>query len=975
MIYDNDAVVKAENHVKHFQFNHLSKRIGLIVPILVLISVLTLIADFLASNWQRQEQRQEVIHQLSALRANLEFELYTNIELMQGAAAYIALNPDLNQQEFSDYVSRLLPPDHNVINIGGAKDFVVNLIYPIEGNEKALGLDYRKNDQQRESVLQATRVNRTILAGPVELVQGGTGLIARFPVTTDHGTWGVLSLVLDYQGVLQNAGITEQDTLALSLQSHMTPDQTQSVYTNTLGSTLINPVSHTITLPYGSWLIQAMPIEGWVGFQFHLLFWVNAFIVAIIALYIANLHLLNQALQRKTLAALSSSEEKFRQFFSSHAVVMLILDEVGNIIDANAAAEHYYGYSAASMSEMKIDDFQHKGNAPSPLKSIYSDTHSSNHFELEQRLASGEVRHVEIFVTPVGNAQRLLFYALVLDITERLEYQKQWQLGQQVFSNCQEGIMVTDKNRQIISVNAAFTEITGYSEAEIIGQQPSVLKSNLQNSTDYETMYAALESNGAWRGEIWNKRKDGSIYPELMSLSIVKDSTQQITNYLAVFSDITALKQSEVKLARQAHFDSLTGLPNRLHFKDQLKHAITRTVNTNLSCALLYLDLDRFKVVNDSLGHAAGDELLQLVSERLSKRVRNSDLLARMGGDEFVLLIDSYTHCDAIENLATTLIQELSTPFYLAGDHEVHLGVSVGIAIFPEDADNAEDFLVRADAAMYKAKQFGGNNFKRFSKDILVEAHSKLTISAELNRAIAKNELELYFQPQIDSRTGAVIGAEALLRWNHPTKGFLAPGAFMALAEQTKAIRQLTNWVVYEVFKTAESWHSRGLDWLLAFNVSALNLTDFELVETMQKAANHYNVNTHKIEMEIVESALIENFHTASLVLSLLRAEGFSIAVDDFGTGYSSLAYLDKLPIDKLKIDREFVSQLQSQKRGGVVKSIIDLANNFQLRVIAEGVETAEQQFLLKQLGCNLNQGYYYSRPLPIAAFEAKYST
>ena len=939
---------------------------------IVVVSV-TLVADFLASKWQREEQVNQVTQKLGMLRSNLEFELYTNIELIRGAAAYISLNPDINQTGFSRYMSRLLEQRNNIVNIAGARDFVVNLIYPVAGNEKAIGLDYRVNKEQRESVFTAADTGTPVLAGPVNLVQGGVGFIARLPVINENGVWGIISVVLDYRGVLSDAGYIGNNDLDLLITGRNEVGSLVDIYRNHDDKPLVNPVQLAIQLPYGEWQLTAQPDEGWVAFHFHPLFWVLAFIINAIAFYIIQLRYNNRLLEHEKIHALTTSEEKFRQFFSAHAVVMLIVDDSGNIVDANDAALKYYGYSAQQFSSMTVFDLQ----APEQ-KSLMSRVKQallqrSTTFNVKHRLASGEVRNVEVFNTPVDSAGQRLLYSLVIDITEQLEYQKRWELSQQVFNHSLEGIVVTDNEHKIVSVNPAFSEITGYSLSEVIGRSPVFLGNGLLEDDFVKTMMDTLAETGIWRGEVLNRRKDGSVFPELLSVSVVKNEQGEVTNYLGVFSDITNLKQSEEKLEHLAHYDSLTGLPNRVQFQLHLQHAVSRSERSNQRCALLYLDLDRFKVVNDSLGHVAGDELLKMVTERLLSRLRASDILARMGGDEFVLLVEEYQQRDELEVLARKLIAEMNQPFYLAGEQEVNVGGSVGIACFPEDALNSEDLLVRADAAMYKAKQAGGASLAFFTQDILVEASSRLTIAAELKRAIADNELELYLQPQLDSASGDVVGAEALLRWNHPVKGFLTPAAFIDVAEQTRAIRLVTGWLVKESFGIIKRWEQAGRDLFLSFNISALDLADNELLLRMTEELEHQQIKPANIELEIVESAIIENFQSASAILSKLRELGFHVAIDDFGTGYSSLAYLDKLPVDKLKIDREFTAKLEQGEGAGIVKSIVDLASNFDLRVLAEGVETLEQEQLLKQLGCHRVQGFYYSKPIPLAEFEQKY--
>ena len=942
-----------------------------IFGVIVLLAIsLTLVADFLASKWEREQQINDVTQRLASLRANLEFELYTNIELMRGVSAYVSLNPDLDQDEFSQFVSGLLAQRNSVINIGGAKDFVVQMIYPIEGNEKARGIDYRDIPAQRDSVFKAISVKKTILDGPVNLVQEGVGLIARLPVFVGDETWGVISVVLDYDSVIERAGLTEEHGLNLVLKKTTDEGGVIRIFEKNVSAELERPVTLPVKLPYGQWQLEAEPATGWTETHFHPAAWFIALLCTAIAIYVAQLRENNRTLLRKSFQALRRSEEKFRQFFSSHAVVMLILDEQGNIVDANEAAGKFYGYDVSQLVSMRMQqiDQSNDDTVIGNIKDAFM--RSSSRFVRKHQIADGTVKDVEAFSTPVDIAERPFLFTLIIDITETLEYQARWELSQHVFNHSLEGIMVTDAEKSIISVNPAFNVITGYKESEIIGQKPSMLSSGVHPPAFYKKMFEALDSEGVWRGEIWNKRKNGNVFPELLSISVVRDLDDQVSYYVAVFSDITQIKQSEEKLERLAHYDSLTELPNRVQFKLHLHHAVCRAERNKSSCALLFLDLDRFKVVNDSLGHIAGDELLVNVTKRLTSRLRQSDILARMGGDEFVLLVEDYQTQSELMTIASNLNQELSKPFYLTGDHEVNVGVSIGIALFPQDADNADDLLVRADAAMYRAKKIGGANFGFYTQDILVEANNRLTIAAELKRAVAEGELELYLQPQFDIVNQCVVGAEALLRWNHPVKGFLTPADFIHIAEQTRSIRFVTQWLVKEVFSIVERWQAHGHDLFLSFNVSALDLSDFELVDAMHNTARQHKVDAKRIELEIVESAIIENFQSASNILNTLREAGFSVAIDDFGTGYSSLAYLDKLPVDKLKIDREFTGKLGADDQGGVVKSVIDLAANFGLRVIAEGVETPEQEMHLQRLGCARAQGYYYSKPIPVSQFD-----
>ena len=674
-----------------------------IFGVIVLLAVaLTLVADFLASKWEREQQINDVTQRLASLRANLEFELYTNIELMRGVSAYVSLNPELEQDEFSQFVGGLLAQRNSIINIGGAKDFVVQMIYPIEGNEKARGIDYRDIPAQRDSVFKAISVKKTILDGPVNLVQGGVGLIARLPVFVGDETWGVISVVLDYDSVIERAGLTEEHGLNLVLKKTTNQGGVIGIFQKTTSAELERPVTLPVKLPYGQWQLEAEPATGWTKTHFHPVSWFIALLCTAIAFYVAQLRENNRALLRKSFQALRRSEEKFRQFFSSHAVVMLILDEQGNIVDANEAAGKFYGYDVSQLVSMRMQQIDQSNDDTVKDNIQQAFMRASSRFVRKHQLADGSIKNVEAFSTPVDIAERPFLFTLIIDITETLEYQARWELSQHVFNHSLEGIIVTDAEQHIVSVNPAFSVITGYSEEEIIGQKPNVLSSGIHPPSFFRKMFQALDADGFWRGEIWNKRKSGTVFPELLSISVVRGEQNDVNYYVAVFSDITQIKQSEEKLERLAHYDSLTGLPNRVQFKLHLHHAVCRAERHEASCALLFLDLDRFKVVNDSLGHIAGDELLSKVTERLASRLRKSDILARMGGDEFVLLIEEYHHQSELVTLASNLTQELNKPFYLSGDHEVNVGVSIGIARFPQDANNADDLLVRADAAMYR---------------------------------------------------------------------------------------------------------------------------------------------------------------------------------------------------------------------------------------------------------------------------------
>ena len=474
-----------------------------IFGVIVLLAVaLTLVADFLASKWEREQQINDVTQRLASLRANLEFELYTNIELMRGVSAYVSLNPELEQDEFSQFVGGLLAQRNSIINIGGAKDFVVQMIYPIEGNEKARGIDYRDIPAQRDSVFKAISVRKTILDGPVNLVQGGVGLIARLPVFVGDETWGVISVVLDYDSVIVRAGLTEEHGLNLVLKKTTDQGSVIRIFEKNVSTELERPVTLPVKLPYGQWQLEAEPATGWTETHFHPVSWFIALLCTAIAIYVAQLRENNRALLRKSFQALRRSEEKFRQFFSSHAVVMLILDEQGNIVDANEAAGKFYGYDVSQLVSMRMQQIDQSNDDTVKDNIQQAFMRASSRFVRKHQLADGSIKNVEAFSTPVDIAERPFLFTLIIDITETLEYQARWELSQHVFNHSLEGIIVTDAEQHIVSVNPAFSVITGYSEAEIIGQKPSVLASGIHPPSFFKKMFQALDADGFWRGEI-----------------------------------------------------------------------------------------------------------------------------------------------------------------------------------------------------------------------------------------------------------------------------------------------------------------------------------------------------------------------------------------------------------------------------------------------------------------------------------------
>ena len=540
-----------------------------------------------------------------------------------------------------------------------------------------------------------------------------------------------------------------------------------------------------------------------------------------------------------------------------------------------------------------------------------------------------------------------------------------------VFESTREGVVITDLTPRIVQVNRAYSEITGYSEAEVLGQNPGLLHSGHQDEAYYQAMWGTLLQTGHWQGEIWNRRKDGGVFPQLLTISTVYGSHGMPTHYVGIMTDITQLKHSEAKLEHLAHYDPLTNLPNRLLLQSRLKHALEHAGRQRLGVAVLFLDLDRFKNVNDSLGHPVGDELLQAIAQRLRSRLREQDTLGRLGGDEFLVIIEDLARPDDAANLANTLIGLLEAPFSLPSGHEVYVGASIGISLFPGDGRSVTELIQHADAAMYQAKDQGRNTFRFYTTALTSAVNVRLDLDARMRRALAQGEFVVYYQPQIDIASGGVTGCEALVRWQDPEQGLIPPGMFIALAEETGLIVPLGEWVLRTACAQAVAWRAAGLpDLKLAVNLSGRQLQQRQIVRQVRDILEQTGLPASLLKLELTESTIMGRGEEAVALLADLKALGLAIAIDDFGTGYSSLAYLKRFPIDELKIDQGFVRDIPNDPNDmEIAATIIAMGRNLNLKVVAEGVESEAQLAFLAQQGCHGYQGYLFSRPVPAEEF------
>ncbi|MCX8145905.1 MAG: EAL domain-containing protein [Azovibrio sp.] len=555
------------------------------------------------------------------------------------------------------------------------------------------------------------------------------------------------------------------------------------------------------------------------------------------------------------------------------------------------------------------------------------------------------------------------------DITERKHNEARLQLAASVFTHAQEGIMITDPAGTIVEVNDTFSRITGYSRAAAVGQNARLLSSGRQGPEFYAQLWHALTHKGHWQGEIWNRRQDGSIYAELLNITAVRDAHGKIRHYVALFSDITASKEHQSQLERIAHYDALTGVPNRVLLADRLRQAIARTRRDDRLMALVYLDLDGFKEVNDTHGHETGDELLIAIAQRLNDALRAGDTLARLGGDEFVAVLTDLGSIEECKKVLERLLQAAAAPLQIKGI-PLQLSASLGVTLYPHDGSDADTLLRHADQAMYQAKQAGKNRYHLFDPERDRQAKTHWESVSRLTQALAQGEFELYYQPKVHMRRGEVVGAEALLRWRHPERGLVAPGEFLPVLEGTELIARIGDWALDTALAQMRQWRQAGLALPVSVNIAAhhLQCEDF-LPRLRDKLARYPDIPPAWLELEVLETAALEGITHVSRVIEGCRALGVAFSLDDFGTGYSSLTYLKRLPASVLKIDQSFVrDMLWDTEDLAIVEGVIGLAAAFHRHVIAEGVETLAHGELLLRLGCEVAQGYGIARPMPAAA-------
>lgn len=580
----------------------------------------------------------------------------------------------------------------------------------------------------------------------------------------------------------------------------------------------------------------------------------------------------------------------------------------------------------------------------------------------------GNIKWIHLASTPEWDQHQKLkrINSIVLDISSEKEAHAQLELAGIAFASTNEGIMVADSKNLIVDVNRAYCEMTGFSREELIGKTPSLLNSGRHEVQFFESIYETIEKQGFWQGELWNRRSNGAVYPQWLNINAVHNIQGELTHYVSVAADVTNIKESEAKLRHMSQHDALTDLPNRQLFKVLLDHAIEHTKN-ELHTAVLMIDLDRFKYVNETMGHQAGDQLLIQVARRLRNVIADNNLLARVGGDEFAIMIENCSNQGEAERIAMRIVSALEDAVDLDG-HNFFTTASIGITLYPEHGFDSETLIKNADTAVHQAKDGGRNNYAFYQAEQTQFIEQWVRLEPELRRALALDQFRVFYQPQIDARTGKISGVEALLRWQHPVDGLISPGMFLPIIEEIGLMNQVGNWVLEQACAQAQKWKKAGYPcFRVAVNIAGQQILSHRLVDIIKELLEKYDMQPDQLELEIVENIVMKHADAAQPVLNELRKLGVRLALDDFGTGYSSLSYLKMLPVQKVKIDQSLVRDIPDDPNDeAIARAIIALSHSLNLSVCAEGVETEEQKAFLSGENCDQLQGYLISRPIPV---------
>lgn len=864
---------------------------------------------------------------------------------------------------------------------------VIQAVVPQGGNEGALGFNLlTPSSAQRQEAQLARESTVMTLAGPMELAQGGQGVVGRQPIYLEPGKfWGFTNVTMDMTSVLD---IAHFERLAERGYDHvlwrLPPGSNTPQIIHAAGTTVASATIHQrIELPNSEWMLSVMPRHGWsdpltsgvrlaAGLVFALLM---AALAKLLLRLKAQEATLETTVQQRTME-LQDAQRQLRATIDAIPDVLMELDQDGNYISVSSPRPEMLAAPRETLIGKRFSQFlPDKGSAVVfEAMRMAEATGWANGYTLQVPLPDGKLKWFELSVArkSLPHASEARYILLSRDVTERMRVEQELHLTSQVFRQSSEAIVISDAMHRIVQVNPAYSQLSGLLPAEALGQLASL---DMASSDDRRHLpaepYQIVLRKGQWAGETQGRHKNGTLYHQYRTITALRDEQGRLTHCITLFRDITQQRQDQERIRHLAHFDPLTGLPNRTLLSDRVLEVIQAQSTTEGSAALLFLDLDHFKNINDSLGHRVGDRVLIALARRLELQLRPQDMVARMGGDEFVVLATGLQHTQ-IQALAQTLLDSTAAPFQIDG-HELTISLSIGIATYPQDGDSFDTLYQRADAAMYRAKQAGRNCYSFFTADLEARSARTLHVANALRRALEREQFTLHYQPQFDTLTQAVIGAEALIRWHHPELGHVSPAEFIPIAENTGLIIPIGDWVMRTAAHDMRRWLDAGMALrTVSVNLSPLQFQHHQLPDQVARNLEHAGLPAKHLMLELTESAAVDDPAAAIAMLDKLNAQGVRIALDDFGTGYSSLSYLKRFQIHKLKIDQSFVRDLEKDANDrAIIVAIIHIAQALGMDTLAEGVETEAQLDFLRAQGCNFAQGYFFSRPLPVAQFEA----
>jgi diguanylate cyclase (GGDEF)-like protein/PAS domain S-box-containing protein len=943
---------------------------------------------------QRAQQAQRMHY--SELAGNHANDVQVSIERALSATyavAAVVRQAKGQVTDFDGFARELLPLYPGISSLALSPGGVVRYVAPREGNERVLGFDQLNDAKQGPEARKARDTGKLTLAGPLNLIQGGLGIVGRLPIFLDESDgkaefWGLISVIIRFPQGLKDARLDQLRAEGLHYELwRVHPDTGQKqVIAASSDVPLIDPTEHNLSLPNGTWTMSVAPVAGW-GSNADMAF--KSAVAVLLSLLLAYAAKLIVELNQNRAGQEALVADRTHEMAASQAKLQATLDAIPDLILEVGLDGTFYDYRAPrDATNYPAPEFflLHNATQVMPAESAFAlltalrQADEAGHADGQELfLDHADQRHwfdISVSRKHQSSTHESAFIVLVRDITQRKQAESDLRVAATAF-NSQVGMAITDVDQRVLRINSAFTDITGYAEEEVVGKSLSFLDSGRHEPAFYEDMLQSVRKTRAWRGEIWNRRKNGDIFPSQCTMTAVRADDGSVTHFINSLTDITQMKATEEEINKLAFYDPLTGLPNRRMLLDRLRLAMAESSRSGRIGALQFIDLDNFKTLNDTLGHDMGDLLLQQVGQRLKKCMREGDTVARLGGDEFVVMLkelstDIVDAATQAEIVGGKILSGVSEPYRLAG-LEYQITPSIGITHFRGFEASIDDLLKQADLAMYQAKAMGRNAMQFFDPSMQSVVTARVALESDIRRGIAQGQFVLYFQPQINEEN-RTTGAEVLLRWPHPTRGMVPPNEFIPLAEDTSLILPLGNWVLETACNQLTRWagNPETEHLTLAVNVSARQFRQQDFVSYVLELIQYTGANPRRLKLELTESMLVKDVEDTIAKMTTLKAQGIGFSLDDFGTGYSSLSYLKRLPLDQLKIDQSFVRDLMTDANdAAIANTVIALGHSLGLNVIAEGVETPEQRQFLAAHGCDAYQGYLFGRPMPIDKFEA----